>query len=142
MWAPNIEPLLIVGDQMWLASPGPSGVGQGLRDRSHRIYVASMADLTVAGAEIKVAPTLIDWPAPVDQPTEKDATPASIIIQCWSQTQGEAGAVVWIGTRFHGLARFEKKDGQWAGRWYTSRAKITVIVSSTAASVRQRWRPR
>jgi len=116
--AEGFRPLLSAGGFLWLCQPPPGGK---LRDKrtlasSDNLMLAPMDRLLVQGKDSHARARKLDWP-PHPSDGEKDFPRHAV--RCWLETMEGDAPTVWIGTACHGLARFNRKDGNWLGRWYT-----------------------
>ena len=101
----SVTALAIAGGDLWVITPGmPAGTG-GV---AQRLFVITGGRGGTAEA------TEMSWPA-------ADKLEGRPIISCHYITSAGDGQSVWIGTRQHGLARFNRQDGRWVGRWYNNR---------------------
>lgn len=117
------RPLLSAGGFLWLCQPRP---GERLRRGlplipSDCLFVIPMAEFKAEGQELHVKAQTIDWPP---HPAEgRTGTPGKAV-RCWLATIENHVPTVWIGTAWHGLARFEWREGKWQGRWYTAKQGV------------------
>jgi hypothetical protein len=114
---PKLECFLVAGGDAWLVSP----CLWDNRDRPERLWTFSAS---LPGSDTgEMAPVEVQWPKTQSkEDASKQGDPNLAHVACWDVTTDSDGAdTVWIGTMDQGLARFEKKDGKWIGRWYAGR---------------------
>ncbi len=108
----SVEALAIAGGDLWLMTPG-SLPGSSPGDTAEPYYRFFVVPLDARGRTTGKA-TEITWP-------ETDKLAGQPVIRCHYVTHEEDAWTVWLGTYRHGLARFDKKDGRWVGRWYNGK---------------------
>jgi hypothetical protein len=100
----TIQAMMVAGGDLWIRTPAelPGNAGT-----PYRLLAVPLNDK----GETTDKATLIKWP-------ETNKLEGEPWFKIHYVTREASGDTVWIGTRAHGLARFEKKDGSWQGRWY------------------------
>ena len=106
----------IVGGQMWLVSPGPLSQCMSNLRKDCQLYRVG-ADEAERGGQAQ--PEEVPWP-------EHAVKNGPIVVTCWFAREDVHCPQIWIGTRYHGMARFQKEDGKWSGRWFTEKDGLPV----------------
>jgi hypothetical protein len=101
----SVTALAIAGGDLWVITPGMLAGTGGV---AQRLFVITGGRGGTAEA------TEMSWPA-------ADKLEGWPIIACHYISSAGDGQSVWIGTRQHGLARFDRQNGRWVGRWYNNR---------------------
>lgn len=126
---PRVEFLLVAGDTAWFAAPH---LYDKPNNEPHHLFAVPMArilgrddSVTLVDADI----TTVPWPTsadgrPVDRPR----------IGHWAVTGTPESPTVWIGTREAGLARFDRRHGEWVGRWYATAEGVPLEIAHVAAA--------
>lgn len=119
----GFRPLAISGGFMWLCQPHP---GERLRRGlplipSDRLLLAAIDALKAKGTDLHVKTETIQWPP---HPSDGRQGAPGKAVRCWLATVESGVPTVWIGTAWHGLARFDRKNGEWRGRWYGDKEGI------------------
>ncbi len=113
----GFRPLLSAGGSMWICQPAP---GEDLKTRRNLLLVPANA-ITAPGKDLHVKAKTLDWPA---HPSDGQQGAPGQAVRCWLTTVEDNAPTVWIGTAWHGLARFDLRDGKWNGRWYAAKQGV------------------
>ena len=105
----DVEARFMAGTTLWLVTPAAvTGNDRTL----NKLFVAELPEENAG--KIALEPVEIAWP---QRPGMNQRDP--IITATHVTGKGDA-LTVWIGTKSHGLARFERVNGRWGPqRWYT-----------------------
>ncbi len=122
MTIPQIGPLCQAGGDVWFITPtrwdtSNLKVPQYLHVLSEKeAFAADRGDLTVT-------PRRLHWPKHprLDLSVKVNGRMNQLTITWVCVTGSGLKQTVWIGTKWHGVARFDKKNREWTGRWYTTR---------------------
>ena len=119
---PRIGPLCRAGGDIWFITPTRWNTIN--LKVPHYLHVISEEEAFAAGSgDLTVQPQRLKWPKhpKADLSVKVSGRTGQLTISCVSVTGSGAGQTVWIGTKWHGIARFDKKGRRWTGRWYTRR---------------------
>lgn len=125
----TVEAMAIAGGDLWVVTPAAL---TSVEREAARLFVLPLdAQDRTAGTA-----TEITWP-------ETDKLEGDPRLTCHYVTQEKGTPAMWLGTREHGLARFDKRDGRWVGRWYNSRhglpsngvSRITTCRNGTSTEL-------
>ena len=115
-----VELLCETPNEIWLVVPGPLRT-QPVSNLRHdfRLYVREQA--LTAGPAQKQPPELrrVEWPEHPVFRNGNEKIPPIVVVS--AGTSGKGDSSVWVGTAYHGLARFGKQGNSWDGRWYTTK---------------------
>ena len=120
----RVHALCIAGDSMWFVSPG-LGELYDRADAQQTLFVAPMEELLASDSAIHVQPHRVDWPAyPGKDDSDIAAKPIRALCTL-ARTEG-GKTTLWVGTKYHGIARFRLDGGKWTGRWFTGKDGLPV----------------
>ena len=110
----DVDGVLPAGDDIWLITPGTS---IAVEREINNLFVARVGP--ARNRKILLDPVAIAWPEQTAD--KKHRLPGKPILTCSYVTGDNDNPTMWLGTKAHGLARFDKVGGKWIGRWYTMR---------------------
>ncbi len=123
---PRIEFLTVAGGDAWFAAPL---MYDRPNRRPHTLIVVPLSKIEgAAGEEVFLQEsdvTILPWPE-----KNNDTNP---VIECYTHMETSQGASVWLGIRTRGLARFDKTESGWAGRWYSPSQGVPLQISHLAS---------
>jgi hypothetical protein len=125
---PRVEFLIVAGDTAWFAAPH---LYDKPNNDPHHLLAVPLARILGRGDSVSLADadiTIIPWPSSADgRPVHRPR------IAKWAVTGTAESPTVWIGTREAGLARFDRDEGAWVGRWYAESEGVPLEIAHLAA---------
>lgn len=121
-WAPAIGPLCQAGGDVWFITPTRWDT-VNLKVPQYLHVISEKEAFAVDQGDLTVTPRRLHWPKHprLDLSVKVSGRLNQVTITSVCVTGGGLKQTVWIGTKWHGIARFDKKNQKWTGRWYTSR---------------------
>ena len=107
VYSRSVQALAVAGDDLLLKTPGFPKSSSGIVTRQF-VVPLDREHKRLSGDARELA-----WP-------EKDRLPGKPLLISHCVTHFNAKWTIWLGTKAHGVARFDKVGGRWQGRWYNS----------------------
>jgi hypothetical protein len=119
---PRIAPLCQAGGDIWFITPTRWNT-VNLKVPQYLHLVSEKEAFAASQGDLNVTPRRLHWPKHprLDVSVKVDGAMNQLTITWVCATGSGLKQTVWISTKWHGVARFDKKGKEWAGRWYTSR---------------------